>query len=1244
MYCEIHCHTHYSLLDGASSPEALLDRAVALGMPALAITDHDGLYGVVPFWRAARARDIHPVIGAEVTLAHGSHLTLLAETQAGYANLSRLISAGQLAPPAAKGRPYLTIEDVARHAGGLLCLSGCREGAVAQAILAGDEALARRAAGKLADIFGRDRAWIELQRHWLPDDNRLIAGLRAVAEAIGLGVVATNNVHYATAEGHRLHDVLTATRHNVPLAELGTRPLRTGELQRRSGGAEEQRSPCGGAVGCRPGEAPRGGRHPASSEFYLKGEAEMAALLSESEAPGARTVSQAIAERCNVSLDFSSRRLPAFPSRTADFPHGIAPGENAFSTLHALSQAGLHARYRPVTPRAVHQLAHELTVIEKTGLADYFLIVWDIVRFARQNGIRCQGRGSAANSLVAYLLGITPVDPLRHDLLFERFLSDRTDTMPDIDIDFAADRRDEVIAYVYQRYGADHAAMVCNVVTYRERSAIRDAARALGYPSEEIGHIEALALEQMRGGGAEERGSRGAGEQGSGGAEERGSGGEHLLRALSSIQLPTSPNPPIPACVPLPASGFQLLIDLATQLIGTPRHLSVHVGGILITAQPLVEVVPLERATKPGIVVAQWNKDAIEDAGLIKIDLLSLRTLGMLTEACAWIERPRDPSYLKGDSGPVQVQSTPSAPEVTLSYPSRRGRMRPGEKSPPPSLRAGRPTAPRHETPPAKQSPLGRSELAPEGGFRLDLDALPLDDPAVYKLMAEGDAIGCFQVESRAQAQMLPRLKPACFEDLIIEVSIVRPGPIQGGMVHPYLRRRQGIEPVTYLHPLLEPILRETLGVIIFQEQVIRVAVALAGFTPGEADLLRRAMSRGRSTEAMAELRQRFLAGAESKGVDREIAEEAFRQLQGFATYGFCKSHAAAFALIAYQTLWLKAYHPAEFYCALLNHQPMGFYSPEVVVNDARRHGITVLRPDVNRSEDGCTLEQGSGGAGEQGSGGAEEQGSRGAEEQRGKLLQGASSERHRNFAHGAEETGSPQLLSSSAPQLRLGLRYLHGLGEAGRARLLAERGARDFADLADFCRRTSLPRPLIRDLIRAGALDGLGGPRRQMLWTLGGLHYEEEVLVEAPEIPTELPELAEREALRWDYELLGLSPDDHPMRLWRARLQARGVVSAAELAAETPGKVVEVAGMVIVRQAPPTAKGHLFITLEDETGLANLIIRPDLYERERVLLRGSSALLAGGVVQREGKASPQKARDSTSMLVRWVKALKALG
>ncbi|MCX6032077.1 MAG: error-prone DNA polymerase [Chloroflexi bacterium] len=1051
MYSELHCHTYYSLLDGASSPATLLARAAALGMPALALTDHDGLYGAVEFWRAARERGIRPVIGAEVTLAHGSHLTLLAETQAGYANLSRLISVGQLA--GTKGAPVLTIEDVARHAGGLLCLSGCRQGAVAQAVLAGDAALTQRAAGKLADIFGRDRFWIELQRHWLPDDDRLLAGLLAAAERVGVGVVATNNVHYATPDGHRLHDVLTAIRHNMSLADLGPRQ--------------------------RP-----------NSEFYLKGAAEMAALFAEH--PAALAATQAIAERCDVSLDFSRRRLPAFPPSSPAFPDGIPPGETAFSTLYALAHAGLIAKYRPITPPAVKQLAHELAVIEAVGLADYFLIVGDIVREARARGIRCQGRGSAANSLVAYLLGITPVDPLAHNLLFERFLSDRTDTMPDIDLDFARDRRDEVIAYVYERYGREHTALVCNVVTYQPRLAVRDAARALGFPAEELNRVAAWAEEQRRGGAGE------TGRWGDTGAQERSQ---------------------------LPASSIQLLTDLAAQMIGVPRHLSVHAGGMLVTAQPLVEVVPLEHATKPGVVVAQWNKDSIEDAGLIKTDLLSLATLGMITEACAWVER-------------------------------------------------------RH-------------------GITLDLDGLPLDDPAVYRLLAEGDTIGCFQVESRAQSSMLPRLKPQRFEDLIIEVAIVRPGPIQGGMVHPYLRRRQGLEPVTYLHPSLEPALRETLGVVIFQEQVLRVAMALAGFTPGEADLLRRAMSRSRSTEAMISLRARFLAGAQTNGVALAVAEEVFTQLQGFATYGFCKSHAASFALIAYQTLWLKAHYPAEFYCAILNHQPLGFYAPEVVVGDAKRHGITVLRPDVNASEDGCTLEPGSEGEGEQEGKGAGERG-----------------------------RASPLLPCSTAPLLRLGLRYLAGLGAAGRARLLAARGSQQFTDLADFGRRTRLPRPLVGDLIRAGALDCFGVAKRQLLWALGGLPYAEDALIAAPDTSAELPDLTEREAMGWDYELLGLAPDDHPLRLWRARLRAQGAFSAAELATQPAGKIVKVAGMVVVRQAPPTAKGHLFITLEDETGLVNLIVRPDLVTQTIKLPFGRAYglndwefVLATGVVQRQGSA-----------------------
>ena len=612
MYTELHCHTYYSLLDGASSPAALLDRAVALGMSSLAITDHDGLIGAVEFWRAARERGIRPVIGAEVTLSHGSHLTLFAETQAGYANLSRLISVGQLA--GTKGAPLLTIEDVARHAGGLLCLSGCRRGAVAQAVLAGDETRAVRAAGRLVEIFGRACCWIELQRHWLPDDDRLIAGLLTVGAAVGADVVATNNVHYVAPDGHRLHDVLTATRHNLPLVELGAHQ--------------------------RP-----------NSEFYLKRAAEMAALFAER--PDALAATQVIAERCDVVLNFSGRRLPAFPPYSEAFPHGIPPGETAFSYFYALAHAGLRAKMSPVTPVALKQLAHELAVIESVGLVDYFLIVWDIVREARARGVRCQGRGSAANSLVAYVLGITPVDPLAHHLLFERFLSERTDSMPDIDLDFDRDRRDEVIAYVYERYGREHTALVCNVVTYQSRLAVRDAARALGFPAEELNRVSETVLERV---------------------------------AAHTAATDPSPGHTPPATLwpgDTVAGGpstdsLALLTDLAVQMIGIPRHLSVHVGGMLVTAQPLVEVVPLEHATKPGVVVAQWNKDSVEDTGLVKIDLLSLATLSMVSEVCALI-------------------------------------------------------AQRH-------------------GVAPNLDTLPLDDPGVYRLLAEGDTIGCFQVESRAQS------------------------------------------------------------------------------------------------------------------------------------------------------------------------------------------------------------------------------------------------------------------------------------------------------------------------------------------------------------------------------------------------------------------------------------------------------------------------------------------------------------
>ncbi|MEJ2732929.1 MAG: error-prone DNA polymerase [Anaerolineae bacterium] len=1044
-YVELHCHSYYSLLDGASSPEALVERAAALGYPALALTDHNGLYGVVRFWQAARQRGLKALVGAEVELADGSHLTLLAETQRGYANLCRLISAGQLAGQ--KGQPRLTVETLAQHAPGLLCLSGCRRGRVVSALRSREDEKAYQAAGQLCDAFGANRFWIEIQRHYLPTDAHLTAALIALARALGIGIVATNDVHYADRSSQRLHDVLTCIQHHVTLPEA----LGAGLL------------------------------HP-NSEQFLKPPQEMATLFKD--LPEALRNTLHIAERCDVSLDFSAQRLPTFP-----VPEGHTPE----SYLSHLCQQGLVRRFNPITPQARAQLAHELTVIGRMGLASYFLVVWDIVRFARDQGIRCQGRGSAANSLVAYLLGITHIDPLRHNLLFERFLSEGTQTMPDIDVDFAADRREKVVQYVYERYGEENVGMVCNIVTYRARSALRDAAKALAFPPDIIDRAAKTldtrspveAAESLRQGSPD---------------PSAGPGQIHLPpehgKSRAQEKLP-----------------WQILSDLLKEMGGVPRHLSIHVGGMLITAAPLVEIVPLERATMPGRVVVQWDKDSVEDAGLIKIDLLSLRTLGAIEEALAHIQAHR--------------------------------------------------------------------------GLALDLDRLPLNDPAVYDLLQRADTVGCFQVESRAQVQMLPKLQPRRFEDIVIGVALIRPGPIQGGMVHPYLRRRQGVDPVTYIHPTLEPILAgalgETLGVIVFQEQVLRVAMALAGFTPAEADQLRRAMSRSRSAGAMAALHERFLVGARANGLQEATAEEAWQQLEGFAGFGFCKSHAAAFALVAYQTLYLKAHFPAEFYCAILNHQPMGFYPPEVIVGDARRHGVPLLRPDVNLSQPSCLLEH-------------------------------ACSLEH----------------AASSLAVRLGFKYVHGLGESWQARIVERRGDTPYRDLVDFCRRTRLPRQIVENLIRAGAMDGFGhqrsnqtgSPRRNLLWQLGSLMYQEEGLdIEVPVVPVALPALGQAERLAWEYELMGLAPGDHVMSLYREALQAQRVLSSDELATRRDGERVRVAGWAVVRQRPPTAKGHVFITLEDEEGLVNLIVRPDVYERYRDALRNTPLLWVEGRLQREGHA-----------------------
>jgi error-prone DNA polymerase len=1069
-YVELHCHSNFSLLDGASHPEDLVVRAAGLEMEALALTDHDAVYGAVRFVEVARTRGIRPILGAELTLVGGSHLTLLVEDETGWGNLCWLISRARHNAP--KGQPALPPAGLIGHTQGLIALSGCRQGEVAAALLRKDREGALAAARRYRDLFGQDRFWIELQHHLLPDDDALVDGLVGLARHLELGYVATNNVHYATRNGRQLQDVLVCIRHRTRLDEAD--PF------------------------LRP-----------NSEFYLKPAWRMAPLFAAY--PQALANTRRIAERCQFELRYGLQDLPRFPT-----PAGL----DALTYLRRLCQDAVPARYPGPPSRVWEQLDHELAVIQRAGLANYFLIVWDLVHFARENGIRCQGRGSAANSMAAYLLGITPIDPLAHDLVFERFLSDARPPLPpgppatypgaqngyacgpsapsrhrlgspgagagrtgqegageggivpDIDIDFQANRREEVIQYVYRRYGPEHTAMACTLVTFRARSAWRDVSKALGLsPQATGGGLSPL----ITGGLSPELLSQTAEELDAAPTPEKAPADSGQRTADVSAASPPDQDPLV------------TVRALCRQIEGFPRHLGIHNGGMVITGPPLARRVPAEPATMPGRVVVQWDKEALETVGLVKIDLLGLRMLSAVAEA-------------------VEIV---------------------GETT----------------------------------GKSIDLDRLTFDDPAVYDMIASADTIGVFQVESRAQAQILPRLRPRRFEDLVVSISLIRPGPIQGNMVHPYLRRRLGLEPVTYPHPSLKPALAETLGVVLFQEQVLKVARDLAAFTPGQGEQLRRALGGKRGEAEIEAFRDTFLEGARARSVPEPVAEAVFAQLKAFGGYSFPKSHAAAFAVLVYQSAWLKCYYPAAFYTALLNNQPMGFWSPAVLVGDARRHGIRILPVDIQRSQ------------------------------ARGKV----------------EEMG-----------IRLGLNYVHGLGEAGITRLEEARSAGAFDTLADFCRRTRLPRSAVENLILAGAMDGWGMPRRQLLWQLGRLHYHQEELdLVFPDEGVALPPLSLAEAMAAEYGMLGLSTGDHVMTLYRPWLVRHGILSSRELETSTDGGRVRAAGLVVMHQAPPTAKGHHFITLEDEEGLINVIVRPKIYTGYRHILHTAPLLIVEGMVQR---------------------------
>ncbi len=1213
------------MLDGAALPETLMERAAELGYPALALTDHDELGGAVRFAQAGAEHGVSAIIGAELTVtgtatafdvgrsksevrshharqtsdvelptsnaAH--HIVLLAETREGYGNLSTLITLARM--HRARGDPSVDLDTVARHANGLFALTGCPRGWVPSLAASGNVDAACEATATLLDIFDR-RVAVECWDHGLPEERDASRHLMAVARALDIPWVVTNDVHYARARDRMVHDVLACLKHERTLDDMGTR--------------------------LRP-----------NAEWYLKSAAQLARRWQH--APDGIRHTLAVAERCAFRMEHLSPTLPAFP---------LPPGVTADEYLERLVEQGAGERWGPLPtpPTALEvggsnavaatsrrteqhdkQLRHELALIRKLGLAGFFLIVWDIVRFARRRGILCQGRGSAANSAVCFCLGITAVDPIKLGLLFERFLSEDRKEAPDIDVDFAHEEREHVLQYVYEKYGRDHAAMVCEQITWRGRSAVRDAARVLGFSVEQADRLATLSdrfsaratADALRGRNVDEANdgyttdasiARTLGQQMIPGTEATTLAREVKDHARRHVD-PTRQGMTT-ADRPMPKAGYEpygsapaqdtklsywedphakqtdnerrnpttalresrsdvaiirragldpgdrrvgVLADLVEGLHQLPRHRSIHVGGFVLTEEPLSTIVPIEPASMKDRTVIQWEKDDLDPVGLVKIDCLGLGMLTLIQKCITYVRRTR--------------------------------------------------------------------------GITVDLAELDMTDQAVYDDLCKADTIGVFQVESRAQMNTLPRLKPRCFYDLVVEVAIIRPGPIQGDMVHPYLRRRAGEEEVTYPHPALEPILKRTLGVPLFQEQGMQVAVACAGFTPGESDLLRKAMGHKRSRERMSAICQKLIDGMKTNGIPEETALRIYNQINAFADYGFPESHAASFALLVFASAYLKHYYAPEFTAAILNAQPMGFYAPGTIIEDAKRHGVRVLPIDIRHSRWDHTL-------------------------QRKRNIERPTS----NVARQTQLSGQTALDvegatldvgRSAPPYLRLGLRLINGLGSRSQEIFEAARAGGPFASIEDFVQRTRFDRKALRHLAMAGAFDGfLAEPdlerRRTALWEVldaargdaGPLAPRRSSARSAAESPpprvisqsraaprTKLPAMSPGELTEADYRMTGVSLNGHPMLHLRPLMNPNGVLSAADIAKRArDGDRVAVAGLVICRQRPGTAKGFVFLTLEDETGTVNVVITPKRFEQQALLISTTPLLLVRGVLQIE--------------------------
>jgi DNA polymerase III alpha subunit len=1358
-YAELHAHTNFSFLDGASPPDELVEQAVELGLRGLAVTDRNGLYGAVRFMGAAEEAGLHGVVGTELDLldpavpdpdgvvlparrrrrrrgdpppskqlalegrparprperprlpghrdpvkedlrgigerARGPHLTLLARTPLGWRSLCRVLSRANLA--GTKSMPRLRHALLEEDHEGVIALSGCRDGEIARRLRVGDRSGARAVAERYATLFGRGDGpetsgfFIELGHHLLPDDDWLVTESASLAAELGLPVVVTNDVHYTTPADREMHDVLTAIKHGRTLDTLG-------DLRR-----------------------------PDAESFLKSGEAiaELAAGLDPLTARAWRegiATSVEVAASCSVDLGFEQYRFPGFP---------VPDGETAFSYLSELCWAGARRRYHPLTSAVVKRLAHELEVIERAGLAEFFLICWDLMRFARERGIPAQGRGSATSSIVSYTLGISRVEPIAHDLLFERFINPGRTTYPDVDIDFSSERREEVIQYVYRRYGPEHTGMVCNLVTYRARSAVREVGYALGFPRPLVDRV-AKALEtydsvmvrrdlEADGGFAEFFRHSGEGLPPESGAAEqaeahglvdgmgqlnkrmplvgkvppwrqpptaedpaaphpfawigeddptadeatgpsrsgmweeapesppairaggrsddeggpgdtpasvawlragRGTGYRSDRPSTVPVDLesgmtlppprktdrlgrpspwdppPTPPRseaevpdaigpriPPAPPHQPMGRDGrrpghssvarvepepppqarggstvglshWERWLEFCARIDGFPRHLSIHSGGMLVTAAPLIDIAPIERATMPDRVVVQFDKRDVETIKLIKLDLLGLGMLAAIDETLQLIEH--------------------------------------------------------------------------DCAVCLDLDRLPEQVSEVFEMLQAADTVGVFQVESRAQMQTLPKSRPGSLDDLVVEVAIIRPGPIQGNAVHPYLRRKQGLEEVAYLHPSLEPVLKDTLGVILYQEQVMRIAIEVAGFSAAESDGFRRAMGTWRSTREMEKLHRQFVDGAlRQPGMEEGVAEELFRQVSAFASFGFAKSHAAAFARTAYESSFLKLFYPAQFLVGLINAQPMGFYPVEVLVNDTKRHGVAVLPVDINASSYKTTTEW----VGE------------------GQQPDPVVSSACIVPSVAVRDHWTPA--TTRGWGVRLGLSLVKGIGKQHEALLDAELVRGPYRSLVDVVERTGLPEEVLERLIRSGAMDPLGRPRRELLWQLREVAGASrgrmdgrtvralgraagkrgaaagrplDLRLPATDAPA-LPEITESERVGDAYAVLGVDARQQVVGLFRDALDRLGAVSNAALADRRPGQV-RVGGLVVTRQHPMTAKGTVFLALEDETGMVNVTLWPTVWERLRGVVRRHALLLVDGELQREGNVVNLVARE----------------